>query len=220
MRVLAILIVLLFISGCASQPESVHRAQVDERKVAAHQLQLDQINDWQFQSRMAFINHLDDDRQSASLRWQFTPQQRSIRLSHPLRGTLARVEEHSGLATLTDNQGSEYQASDIQSLLAQHLNVVLPIELIENALLGRLPDAAIRSPRYYPDGTLAEYKATVNDGFADTNWQIELSRYQMASNMALPLPHQLSLQSELYEIRLSISRWVLNQTHDQQQPVD
>lgn len=209
MRSLAILILLVTISGCASAPRSVDKSNIDAATVAAHQRQLSHIEGWEFQSRMAFINHLEDDRQSASMRWQHQADSRAIRISHPLRGTLARVEESSGEARLTDDQGNEFVAADIESLLAIHLNVVLPIELIEDALLGRIPDARIINPRYYEDGTLAQYEADITDDYATTSWDIELRRYQSASNAPYQLPHQLEMRSADYEIRLSISRWTV-----------
>lgn len=219
MRLFALLIFVSLLSACASMPERHAQQDVDEEAIEAHQLSLSAIETWEFQSRMAFVDHQENARQSASLRWQNAADTRALRISHPLRGTLARIEETADYALLTDHQGNEFLASDIESLLMVHLNVFLPIELIHDALLGRLPQTRIINPEYYADGTLAAYQVDIEDQHwqsgqqraQTTSWQVELDRYQEAVNLAVRLPHQLELNSADYQIRLSISRWTIDQ---------
>ncbi|MCC5880912.1 MAG: outer membrane lipoprotein LolB [Idiomarina sp.] len=215
MRLFALLFFVSMLSACASIADRHTPQDIDDSIIDAHQQSLAGINAWEFQSRMAFFDHQDNSRQSASLRWQNEASQRSLRISHPLRGTLARVEETADYAKLTDHQGEEFFAADIESLLLIHLNVFLPIELIHDALLGRLPQTQIINPHYYADGTLASYQVDIDnaqgfmsqDNISQTSWQVSLARYQQASDYAVQLPHQLELSSDDYLIRLSISRW-------------
>lgn len=210
---LTVLLFTMLLTACASAPQSVPKDQVDAGAIAQHQDSLADINAWEFQSRMAFFELQQNSRQVASLRWQNHPDSRSLRVSHPLRGTLAQLEETVAGALLIDQQGDEYQAATIEALLLLHLNVVLPIELIHDALLGRIPQAEIINPSFYPDGTLAEYQVDVQDSTTryarSQTWRVSLARYEPAANDSVRLPHQLELVSDAYIIRLNISRWTL-----------
>lgn len=212
MRLLVIFITATFLSACATQLQHADEKTVGAGAITAHQASLAPIIGWEFQSRMAFADLQQNSRQSASLRWQHSPAERSIRISHPLRGTIARIHATPELAVLTDNQGHEYQAESIQTLLITHLNIVLPIELIHDALLGRIPDAELINPRYYEDGTLAQYEVDLGTQSGADSWVVELSRYQVASNETYLLPHQLNLRSNDYEILLMISRWTITES--------
>lgn len=227
MRLFALLIFVLTLSACASAPQQHAQQDMDSEVIQAHQQSLLAINAWEFQSRMAFIDHQENSRQSASLRWQNSPQQRALRISHPLRGTLASIEETDLHATLTDRQGHQFTAPDIESLLLSHLNVFLPIDLIHDALLGRLPQTQIINPEYYAEGTLAAYEVDIEDQrwlpgqqARTTTWQVNLGRYQPAANQAVSLPHQLELNSTDYQIRLSISRWTILATDENNSHAD
>lgn len=212
MRLLTLLCLCLLLSACASRPPSMGEHDADRTQIDAHQADLAAIESWQLQSRLAFFDLRDDSRQSASLRWQYTDGYHAIRLSHPLRGTLARLEEGASGAVLTDNEGRSYPADDIESLLAWHLNLILPIDLINDALLGRIPDTQLINPQYYANGTLAEYSVDFdqNNAWQRQTWHVSLDRYQNAQDSAIRLPHQLELQSEDYRIRLNITQWQIN----------
>lgn len=219
MRFITFMFTAFLLSACASAPESMSRDDVDAQRIADHQRSLADVSAWEFQSRMAFFELQQGSRQSASLRWKNAPASRSLRISHPLRGTLAQLEETENGAVLTDQHGDQYYAADIQSLLLAHLNVVLPIGLIQDALLGRIPQTEIINPTFYADGTLAEYQIDVRHAnhWWDNRlrhdevqtWQVTLQRYENAANQPVRLPHYLELTSTQYEIRLNISRWTL-----------
>lgn len=210
---LTLVLFTIFLSACATVPQGVSENDVDAQAIAQHQDSLAHVSAWEFQSRMAFFELQQNSRQSASLRWQNHPESRSLRVSHPLRGTLAQLEETTTGAVLIDQQGDQYQAANIETLLLIHLNVVLPIELIHDALLGRIPQAEIINPSFYPDGTLAEYEVDIRDSnsrYASAQtWRVNLARYDTAQNDSVRLPHQLELASDAYIIRLNISRWTL-----------
>lgn len=210
---LTLVLFTIFLSACATVPQGLSENDVDAQAIAQHQDSLAHVNAWEFQSRMAFFELQQNSRQIASLRWQNHPESRSLRVSHPLRGTLAQLEETSTGAVLIDQQGDQYQAANIETLLLIHLNVVLPIELIHDALLGRIPQAEIINPSFYPDGTLAEYEVDIRDSnsrYASAQtWRVNLARYDTAQNDSVRLPHQLELASDAYIIRLNISRWTL-----------
>lgn len=206
---------LLVLTGCATQPDSASADRIDTARISAHQAELATIQTWEFQARMAFFNDRDDERHTASIRWQYSPQQIAIRLTHPLRGTIAEVEESSGRAVLTDREGNQFFASSIRELLRSHLGIMLPVSLINDALLGRHPELELTDSTYYEDGSLAAYQIRL-PGADPTNsagelWSIEFFNYQEAEQSSIRLPHRLHLESDDYRIRLAITRWQVNQ---------
>lgn len=206
---------LLCIAGCATQPDSGSADRIDTTRIDAHQAELATIENWQFQARMAFFNDRDDERHTASIRWQFSPRQLAIRLTHPLRGTLAELEQNAEQAILTDREGNQYYAQNIRALLQQHLNITLPVSLINDALLGRIPDLDLIDPTYYEDGSMAAYEVRLptagHASSAEEKWRIEFFNYQQASDSSIRLPHRLHLESDDFRIRLAITRWHINQ---------
>lgn len=209
MRQICVLLVLtLFLTACASRPDSVSEHDADPQSIASHQAQLTHIDNWEFQARMAFFNYRDDERHSASIRWEHAPEKLYIRISHPLRGTLAQLEQQPGYAVLTDNKENQYYARDVTALLAENLNIYLPVELINDALLGRHPGTRLMQPRYFEDGSLASYQVDVSEpGLARDRWSVQLNNYAPAHNHPAIVPHSLELESSDYRIRLNISRW-------------
>lgn len=209
---------LLFIVGCASQPDSGSADRIDTARIDAHQAELATIESWQFQARMAFFNDRDDERHTASIRWELSPQKLAIRLTHPLRGTLAELEQNADQAILTDREGNQYYAQSIRELLQRHLNIMLPVSLINDALLGRVPDLDLIDPTYYEDGSMADYQVKLPTAghrpSAQETWRIEFFNYQQATDSSIRLPHRLHLESDDYRIRLAITRWQINQGND------
>ncbi|MGX5914432.1 lipoprotein insertase outer membrane protein LolB [Aliidiomarina sp. Khilg15.8] len=209
---------IVVLAGCATQPDRGSAERIDNARIDAHQAQLATIESWEFQARMAFFNDRDDERHTASIRWQFSPDEVAIRLTHPLRGTLAELEQTPYQAVLTDREGNQYIAEDIRQLLQQHLGIMLPVTLINDALLGRHPDLNMIDPVYYEDGSMAEYRVRLTDDLrptnADDSWHIEFFNYQQAADSNIRLPHRLHLESDDYRIRLAITRWQINQDID------
>lgn len=204
------------ITGCASPPETGSAEKIGVDRINTHQQRLATIEEWEFQARMAFFNDRDDERHTASVRWQQSPQKLTLHISHPLRGTLAKIEQTPERALMTDREGNQYMAPDISELLQRQLGIALPVNLINNALLGRHPEPGLSDIVYYDDGTLAEYQVRlprVNSNTSDDAdvWRVELFNYQSASEDSVLLPHRLHLDSADYRVRLAISRWQIDQ---------
>ncbi|RUO25330.1 outer membrane lipoprotein LolB [Aliidiomarina minuta] len=211
-----LMLITLFLTACASRPDSVSETDADQQLIATHQAQLADIDNWEFQARMAFFNFRDNERHSASIRWQQAPESLYIRISHPLRGTLAQLEQQPGYAILTDDDDNQYYARDVSELLVQNLNIYLPVELINDALLGRHPGTRLLQPRYFEDGSLASYQVDVSEpGQASDRWSVLLSNYAAAQNHSALVPHSLELESSDYRIRLNISRWQIISPEDE-----
>lgn len=209
-------IAALAVTGCATQPETTSADKVSGDRITTHQQKLADIDEWEFQARMAFFNDRDDERHTASVRWQHSPQRLAIRITHPLRGTLAELEQTPQHALMTDREGNQYMAPDISELLQRQLGITLPVSLINNALLGRHPELELRDIVYYDDGTLAEYQVRlprVSSATPDDAewWQVQLFNYQPAAENRALLPHRLHLDSADYRVRLAISRWQTKQ---------
>src|SRR5690554_6796054 len=150
---------LLLLSGCALRPSDDGRsAQTPPHLIEQHQAHLSTISQWHIRGRMAFFNLQEDDRSTATLTWQKEIAASSLRLSHPLRGTLARLTQTATQASLTDMQGETFYAPKIDQLLAWQLGIYLPFQLVEQAITGLKPDELGSQYLYYQDGTLASYE--------------------------------------------------------------
>ncbi|WP_157980692.1 lipoprotein insertase outer membrane protein LolB [Aliidiomarina taiwanensis] len=202
---------LLLLSGCSLRPsQDASTSQAPATLIKQHQAQIEAIAQWHIRGRMAFFNTLEDDRSTATLTWQKETTLSSLRLSHPLRGTLARLTQTATQASLTDMQGKSYYAPTVDQLLAWQLGIHLPFQLVEQAITGRKPAELGNDYRYYPDGTLASYQvaSTSLQGGQDL-WHIALSRYKGVDTPlgTLLLPHELEITHANYRIRLQINNW-------------
>lgn len=202
---------LLLLAGCSLRPSHNEvTSQAPQLLIEQHQTQIKGISLWRIRGRMAFFNTLEDDRSSATLSWEKETDLSSLRLSHPLRGTLARLTQTATQASLTDMQGETLYAPTVDQLLAWQLGIHLPFQLVEQAMTGRKPAELGSQYRYYADGTLASYQvASTSLQGGQEQWHIALSRYQKVATPRgdILLPHELEVTHTNYRIRLQINRW-------------
>lgn len=194
---------LIVLSACSSRPTQQQVVtNVANALVEQHQQRIIHISNWHIRGRIAFSNLLENDRNAATLSWTKGLDESFLRLSHPLRGTLAQLEQTPLAATLTDSKGEQHYAPSIDQLLYWQLGLTLPFSLVENAMTGKIPEQLGSQFGFYADGTLAEYQI-------DQQWHISLSRYQAVNTATgmLQLPHELEVTHANYKIRLQINEW-------------
>lgn len=203
---------LVILSGCSLRPD--HSEQSDTVAlplIEQHQLSIATLSHWTVRGRIAFFDLRENNRNAASLSWAKTDAGSFLRLSHPLRGTLAQLEQTPLSASLIDNKGEQYFAPTIDELLAWQLGLMLPFNLVEAAMTGKRPPQLGSEWSYYADGSLASYVVTVHDSVLNTNqhWHVSLSHYQTVESAVgrVKLPHQLEITHVDYKIRLQINDW-------------
>lgn len=186
--------------------------EVNEQLASVHQQQLTQLTRWQLTGQVAVFDEAADERHAVYLTWQQQPDELAIRFSHPLKGTLARVTEDATGAEFINDEDQRWYASSLDELLADHLQLALPVSLMQAIVTGREP-AAARNRTYFEEGTLASYDLN----YQGTTWQVYLQHYRpvdvsamldtSAGDEVVLLPHQFQLTSPAYQIKLRMNEW-------------
>ena len=94
------------LSACTSLPQQQPVSAVDGNAVQAHQQQLQALTEWRLQGQLALFDLTNEKRHSMYIDWQHSPALTSLRFSHPLQGTLARLQQTpaGAAATRTDTR--------------------------------------------------------------------------------------------------------------------
>ncbi|ENM5904499.1 lipoprotein localization protein LolB [Vibrio mimicus] len=197
-RLLPGLASLFLLAGCATTPPQPVNVQWQ-----SHQLVLQQIQAYQLTGKLGYI--APDQRQSFNFQWQKSPQQLSLRLSNFLGQTVLnlRVDEQGAQVDTYDDQ--IYRDQDAQSLIRNLTGLDIPIEQLEDWILG-LPTQATHY-ELNEQNTLANLTKLASTA----EWQVEYQRYQAIDwqNKVVPLPDKLKLQQNKTSIQLVISQWIL-----------
>ncbi|ENM5760529.1 lipoprotein insertase outer membrane protein LolB [Vibrio mimicus] len=197
-RLLPGLASLFLLAGCATTPPQPVNVQWQ-----SHQLVLQQIQAYQLTGKLGYI--APDQRQSFNFQWQKSPQQLSLRLSNFLGQTVLnlRVDEQGAQVDTYDDQ--IYRDQDAQSLIRNLTGLDIPIEQLEDWILG-LPTQATHY-ELNEQNTLANLTKLASTA----EWQVEYQRYQAIDwqNKVVPLPDKLKLQQNKTSIQLVISQWTL-----------
>ncbi|KFZ31573.1 hypothetical protein IDSA_02390 [Pseudidiomarina salinarum] len=207
MKILVFLLALASLTACTSIPVTAPATAVDAAAVMRHQANLAQLDDWTLRGQLAIFDLTADERHAVYIDWQQTPASLSMRLSHPLKGTLARLEQSPLGATLTDEDGMTWQAPSAQQLLSQYFGLDLPLDLMRDLVLGRqLPGMSAREFTLHgqpPDelALLSSYQLQA----AGQQWQASLSQY--AAVDGVQLPHNFHLSAPAWRIKLRITQW-------------
>lgn len=210
MKARLLLLTILLLSGCATAPPEIPMSAIDANAVARHQQQLDAITQWQLTGQIALFNLQTDERDAVYLEWQQAPTVLNLRFYHPLKGTLARLEETTSGAVYYDEDGQAYYGATAESLIQRLFALKLPLNLLRTVVLGKQPPQA-RAQRFQlfdeadlPAAVLTEYE--VND--QQQLWRVQLAQYERQNNQLL-LPTETQLENSQWRVRLRIRKWQL-----------
>jgi outer membrane lipoprotein LolB len=180
----SLLLLLLFLTGCASAPVQVQRPAEQDAPFA-------------FNGRVS-IKH-GAQREKAGLRWVHKADEDDILLLAPLGQTVARIHRDENKATLVAG-GRGYNAQDMESLMQQVLGWQLPLSGMRYWMIG-LPAPEDESTIEMNDnGQLGILR--------QQGWEIAYTKY--ASDRVDALPLRLSLKRERVEVLLVIDEWELS----------
>lgn len=202
---LAVLPVTL--SACTTTPQHHSLSAIDRTAALTHQQQLQSISSWRLQGQLALFDLSADKRHSLYIDWQHSPALINIRFSHPLQGTLARLEQTPAGAVLIDDNDKRFYASDAETLLRDYFNLALPFNLVSELILGR-EQATMQQQHYIllnqqqpPLALLSRYAIPATGQL----WKAQLSNYKSIQNIMLP--QQFELTANEWRIKLRVSQW-------------
>ncbi len=209
MKVRILLLLALLLSGCAAPPKEISERAVDRNAVERHQTTLQQLNDWTLRGQIALFNLRDDERDAVYLEWQHSTTRTHMRFYHPLKGTLARLEQDASGATYVAADGQAFYGQTAEQLVTRLFGYQLPLELLTQVIIGRQPPGA-QQLRYqlhpmepHQVAALSSYSVARQ---AQT-WQVNLTAYQPTQHLLLP--HQVELTSAAWRIKVKVKQWKL-----------
>ncbi|RUO59477.1 lipoprotein insertase outer membrane protein LolB [Pseudidiomarina insulisalsae] len=213
MKLRLLLLFSLLLSACAAPPEEIPVTAIDSNAVARHQARVAALEQWQLTGQLALFNLSADERDAVYLEWQQQPQQLNLRFYHPLKGTLARLEQDPSGAVYYDEDGQAYYGRSAQQLVQRLFAFALPVELLQRVVTGAQP-ADASAQRYQllnedelPYAPLFSYRVAAEDQL----WTVQLARYEAHGSADAPLflPTDIELMSEQWRIKLRVKAWKL-----------
>lgn len=181
-----VLPVLLILAGCASVANRQNPYQSEAQRMeylAAHE-------DWAFTGRIAFVH--DGKGGSARIRWQQIGDTSDVQISGPLATGSAHLRFDSVQAHVLDAKGLPVKTGAPEALLAELLQVPVPLPALPQGLRAFWPD-------------MPERDAAASAGIlriADWSWQ-----YGDWRNEPVRLPGKIEIQRDQTRLRLVIDQW-------------
>lgn len=178
-----LILLLLSLGGCASQPVAVRPVQPE-------------LSSFAMNGRIS-VRH-QGARDSAGLRWIHQELNDEILLLTPLGQTAARIWRDGAQATL-DNGDKHFQDRDVESLMMQVLGWRLQLNALHHWVLGMAAQSAALIER----DELGRLAVLRQDG-----WEVRYLGY--ADEKADSLPTRLQLSRENLQVLLLIDEWEWN----------
>ena len=188
------LILFLFtclLVGCAQIPEP------QEIPWLAHKQQLENLNDWSFSGKIAFIT--PEERHSLNIHWKQSENNFHITLTTFLGATVLDLEKTQSGTQIVDNDGKRFFGEDAEVLIKQLSGLVIPVDALQQWIKGNPSDATYQ---LNPENQVA-ILASVDP--EDAPWSINYSDYK--NTQGISLPYKLQLKRSDLRLKFSISRW-------------
>lgn len=185
-----ILVVMLLLAGCASQPTLVINGSLQHAS---------ESSSWQFNGRFG-ASHADES-WNGGLQWRQQGNDYLIRLSGPLGQGSIQLQGDVHQAQLTLSETQIYENADAEELLWQHTGWRIPFAGMRYWLMGMpAPDYPVTELRRDELGRLVSLR--------QAGWLIEIRRY--VSVQGIELPRKLFLQHARFNVRLVVDQWELS----------
>lgn len=198
-----LLILLLILTGCATQPPSPSAppAPINANINQQHLATLANIKAFSLKGRLGVVTQKQGF--SGSIEWQHQPYQDiqtrldNIDVYSPVGGKIANIAKTANGVTLTDQKGRSISAQDAESLTEMTLGFRLPLTGLSDWTLGKPTASKIEASTWDEKGQLLTLK---QDG-----WDISYENY--SENNGVNLPNKIVLKSEKVNLKLLVEKW-------------
>ena len=196
------LILLLVISGCASQKNIEQLPQEPLHSKEQRAIQLAELTHWQITGKLAFIE--GKKRESASLFWQFDEglQSQKLSLTTYLGINVLSLTSKNGFHTI-EADGEKYQHDDLDYLIHSLTGLTLPVQALHSWLKGI---SYLSSDKIIYDEQTQLPKTLVSD-YDNRQWIIHYADYQHLNNHLLA--KKITLKQQNLMIKIHINQWTL-----------
>jgi outer membrane lipoprotein LolB len=201
MRCFGSCVLLLFLSACTAvsvkQPDLVNNAAYLERTAT-----LRASVQWGITGKIS----VDDGDQGGSgrLQWDVNPERSEL----DFHGAMGRGAWHLQIgpegALLQMADGTEQAAAGVSELIQDHMGWPVPLEALQWWVRGLAAPGAVENEQIGPDGLLISLR--------QFGWDVDFNRYDSVG--ALELPVRLNATRDHYRVKLAISRWRMDVSHD------
>lgn len=190
---------LLSLTGCTTLDSTTNV------EWQTHQQRLASIQQYQAIGKLGYLS--PQQRQSLNFQWSYSAQLMQLRMTTFLGQTALALKVTPDGALVETYDDQQFGAPSAQALIHQLTGLTLPVELLNEWLLGR-PTAA-DAYQLNQTNTLASLTKSV----AGQTWQLDYLTYQDVQHQAtlLPLPRKLKLTQGDISINIVITKWTVNQ---------
>ncbi len=149
---------------------------------------------------------LDDGDQGGSgkLKWDVEPGQSEL----SFHGAMGRGAWHLKMgpegAQLKLADGTVQTATDVNDLIREHVGWPVPLHALQWWARGLAAPGIIEDEQFGPEGLLVSLR--------QFGWNVDFNRYDSVEDIELPV--RLKATRKNYRVKLAISRWRMDVSHD------
>jgi outer membrane lipoprotein LolB len=187
---------LLLLSGCATFLPSPSVPPANTEAHQKHLASLANIKAFSLKGRLGVVTNPRGF--SGGIEWQNETTKDNIDIFSPVGGKVANIAKNAGGVTLTAQDGNTIKANDAESLTEATLGWRLPLNGLNNWVLGRPSNSKIEASSWDDAGRLLTLK---QDG-----WDISYENYVESNGVFLP--SKTVLKSEKVNLKLLVEKWV------------
>ena len=185
------------VAGCSVLPQQ-QTPPLPAAPAARYQEHLAEINKIQaFEARGRIAVLTESKGFSGSIHWHHHAEGDDIRFFSPLGTQLGELNQSAEGVTLTTSNQQSFHADNAEALTQQILGWSLPMQGLNNWILGRPNAANAIIYSWDKDGNLTHMN--------DQGWDIEYPSYVVTDGFSLP--GKILLKSRKVDLKLVIEQW-------------
>ena len=196
------LYLLLFTLSACTGVAVKEAATVDPAVYEQRSGKLTAITQWGLTGKIS----LDDGDQGGSgkLRWDVNADQSEM----GFRGAMGRGAWNLKMgpegASLKMADGTEQTATDVRDLIWEQVGWPVPLDALQWWARGLAAPGGSENEKFGPGGLLTSLR--------QFGWEVQFSRYDSVAGIELPV--RLKATRDNYRVKLAISRWRMDESHD------